>query len=427
VPLACHREAVKTFPLDKNQNCLERFSKEKLNYPMERNTANKAIRSLLLLVPLLVLAAGCHREQVQVYQVSQDQDQSSQPAVASTTNSTDSGLPPGHPDISSPDNSSMQSMPAGMVPPDTSAGPLTWTTPAGWSQVPPSEMRVASFKISGTDGKQADVSVIPLGGMAGGDFANVNRWRGQVGLPPATDDELQSSAENVQAGGQPAALYDLASANFAAGKTDRIIGVIQHRDGTAWFFKMTGDADLVEQQKPVFIDFLKTLVFGSQQTQEQQPPAPALGDMSASAASGPVSHDGQPGWQVPPGWKQVDGGSFLVAKFMLAGDGGATAAVNVSTSAGDGGGLAANVNRWRGQIGLPSEDEISTVAFVVPGGQAQLVDFSGTNAQTGQPAEIVAVVVTLPDRTWFYKLMGDPKLVAAQKDTFTAFVKSVQY
>ena len=44
---------------------------------------------------------------------------------------------------------------------------------------------------------------------------------------------------------------------------------------------------------------------------------------------------------MPSGWKEVAGGQFLVAKFMIAGDGGAQAAVNVSTSAGDGGGLAA--------------------------------------------------------------------------------------
>ena len=52
-----------------------------------------------------------------------------------------------------------------------------------------SPMRVASFGIS-QDGKQADVSVIPLGGMAGTDPANVNRWRGQVGLGPLAEAEV---------------------------------------------------------------------------------------------------------------------------------------------------------------------------------------------------------------------------------------------
>ena len=77
-------------------------------------------------------------------------------------------------------------------------------------------MRVASFKVSGTGGKQADVSIVPLPGMAGTNSANVNRWRGQVGLSPMTDDELLKAAENVEAGGQPAQLYDIVGTKPAA-------------------------------------------------------------------------------------------------------------------------------------------------------------------------------------------------------------------
>src|SRR5580692_2176996 len=102
---------------------------------MKKNTANKIFRPLLWLAPLLVFATGCHREQVQVYQVSQDQDQPPPMATGSVSNSTEPGLPPGHPDISSSDNSSAQVMPGGIVSADTSAAPVTWTTPAGWLQV----------------------------------------------------------------------------------------------------------------------------------------------------------------------------------------------------------------------------------------------------------------------------------------------------
>ena len=77
-------------------------------------------------------------------------------------------------------------------------------------------MRVGSFKVAGANGKQADVSIIPLQGIAGTDSANVNRWRGQVGQPQLSDDELQKSAENVEAGGQPAQLYDIAGTDPAS-------------------------------------------------------------------------------------------------------------------------------------------------------------------------------------------------------------------
>ena len=86
-------------------------------------------------------------------------------------------------------------------------------------------MRVASFKVTDANGKQADVSIVPLAGMCGGDFANVNRWRGQVGLPDAPDDELQNAVENVEAGGQPAQLYDVVGKNPDDGASSRILGV----------------------------------------------------------------------------------------------------------------------------------------------------------------------------------------------------------
>lgn len=385
---------------------------------------------LLFLTPVLLPAGGCRKEQVQVYRLSDTQDaQPQQTAMASTDQPV---AAPGQ-------------MPSGIVASDVqNAPPVTWTTPSGWTQMPPSEMRVGSFEVAGPDGKQADVSIVPLPGMAGGDSPNVNRWRGQVGLQPVPDDQLQSLAENVEVDGQTAQLYDVAGANPASGETNRILAGIQHRDGTTWFFKMTGDATLVEDQKQTFVLFLRSLKFGSLQADGNLPPGhpdaanienpsslpaghPSIGEMAAPSASAPAPDQNQPAWQVPAGWQPASAGQFLIAKFLLSGQNGAKASVNVSSSPGNGGGLAPNVNRWRGQLGLPPVDAVSTVTFAVPGGQAQLVDFSGASAQTGQPAELVGVVVTLSDRTWFYKLMGDPALVAGQRDTFTQFVKGVKY
>jgi len=388
------------------------------------NNYAKSARWFLILPPLLFLAAGCHRGEIKVYRVAKDQGQpQQQTAPTLPTDSPNPTLPPGHPDISSAPTT------AAPLASESAQAPLTWTTPKGWTEVPPSEMRVASFKVPGKDGKQADVSIVPLPGMTGTDTANVNRWRGQVGLPGMTEDDLQKSAENIEAGGKPAQLYDIAGQNPASGETARILGVIQHRDDMAWFYKMTGDATLVEQQKPAFIAFLKSLNFAAATAPATLPPShPPIGDMMTPAtSSGPVSHEGQPKWQVPAGWHEVPAGQFLLAKFMLAGDGGAAAAVNVSMSAGDGGGLDANVNRWRGQLGLaPSPDSLTT-PIVVAGGKASLVDMIGTDVRTSQPTRLVGVIVSQSDRTWFYKLMGDAKVVESQKDAFTQFVQGVKY
>jgi hypothetical protein len=388
------------------------------NYRSE-NPGNKLERLALLVIPLLLLAAGCHRDEVKVYHVGDSQNQVLAQAAPPTVDSSAQALPAGHPDISSAPSV------AGSAEPQ-----LTWTKPAGWTEVSPSQMRVASFKVSGANGKQADVSVIPLAGMAGTDDANVNRWRGQAGLATVSSDELQKAAEKVEAGGQPAQLYDI------AGATNRIIGVIQHRDDTAWFYKMTGDPDFVEQQKPAFVEFIKSLKFpampaavSAMDLPATMPPGhPAIGDMTTPAAApGPISHEGQPNWQVPAGWQEVAAGQFLVAKFNITGDAGTTAAVNVSMSAGDGGGLAANVNRWRGQLGLAPVSDVTTSPLDVAGGKAQLVELSGTNPQNSQPTQLVGVIVSQAGQTWFYKLMGDAKVVAAQKAAFTQFVQSAKY
>lgn len=407
------------------------------SYPIEKSGValgrrfNKRAARLPVLMPLLfLLVAGCHRDEVKTYRVAKDQNQPQpQSAPAMSTDSPNPTLPPGHPDISS------ASAAPGFAASGSAQPQLTWKTPEGWTEVPPGEMRVASFKIQDQNGKQADVSVIPLPGLPGSDEANVNRWRGQVGLSVVTDDELQKAAENVEAGSLPAQLYDIAGANPAGGGAERILGVIQHRDDMAWFYKMTGDADLVEQQKPAFIEFLKSLNFGvAAPTQTEMPAAnPAMPGTSLGSQNVLVPDanttviGGKPNWQVPSGWQEVAGGQFLVAKFTLTGDGGATAAVNVSSSPGDGGGLAANVNRWRGQLGLsPSPDNLATPVNIA-GGKASLVDFSGTDARTGQPARLVGIVVSQPNQTWFYKLMGDAKVVASQKDAFIQFVQGVKY
>src|ERR1700690_2585501 len=186
----------------------------------------KRPRLLPVLMPLLfLLAAGCHRDEVKTYRVAKDQDQPQpQTAPAQSTDTPNPTLPPGHPDIPSTPGAALPATSR------TAAPQLTWQTPAGWTEIPPGEMRVASFKIQGQNGKQADVSVIPLPGLPGNDEANVNRWRGQVGLSPVSPDEVKKSAEGVEADGKPAQLYDIAGKNPGSGDPERILGVIQHRD-----------------------------------------------------------------------------------------------------------------------------------------------------------------------------------------------------
>ncbi len=358
--------------------------------------------------PLLLIAAvlaGCGRDNVKVYRLSNDDSSSAAPPPNATA------AAPGQ-----TENNSAQPQ-------------LQWTLPAGWTKAAPGEMSIASFKVPGQGGTEADVTVVPLPGMAGGDTANVNRWRGQVGLSAATADELQKIGEAVQVGDQSATLYDLAGSDNAK----RILGVFQERSGTTWFFKMMGDAGLVEQQKPEFEAFLKSLTFTSASQPEALPPGhPAIGgaDQNAPMLSAGSADAGKPALTVPAGWQEVPAAQFLLAEYSITGANGTKAEVNVARLSGSGGGVLANVNRWRGQIGLDPVDETGlakvTTTLDVTGGQATFVDMTG-NDMSGQSTRLVAAIVPMGDQTWFYKLMGDEKIVASEKDTFTKFVQTARY
>jgi hypothetical protein len=361
---------------------------------------------------LLLFAAGCGRDSVKVYHVDNSDLVTSPPPVAASA-----------------------TMPDGLPVPDNSGQPkLKYTLPDGWKEKALTQLRVASFEIS-ENGKTADVSVIPLGGMAGGDAANVNRWRGQVGQSPVDETDLKKSAEAVEVAGKPADLYDITGTSPGSGDPERIVGAILHSEDTAWYFKMMGDAALAEKNKPAFIAFLKSVEF-------QKPDAPSTMDLSQLLASHPAipglnaqtettagSAD-KPTWTIPADWKEGEVSQFVLAKFNIQSAGDATAAVSVSQLAGDGGGFMPNVNRWRKQIGLAAaegDSQQQATVFEVADGKASLVDMTGTDPRSGKPARLVGVVLPRYGQTWFYKLMGDPDLVAQQKDALIKFVQSAKY
>ncbi len=363
-----------------------------------------------------LIVAGCDHDGVKVYHVDVETNGAT---VAATTMAQTPAQDP-------PSAAMPMTMPAGLSTPDNSGlPPLKYTLPDGWKEKPPTQMRVASFEIS-QNGKSVDISVVPLSGMGGGDFANVNRWRGQVGLQPTEDGIIQQSAEKVTVAGQPADLYDIGGAATGGNAAQRIIAVILHRDDVVWFFKMDGDSELAEQQKPAFVSMLKSLQFGSSSgsattDMNQLPPShPPIGDTSGGVVA-------KPKWTVPEGWQEGPAAQFLVAKYVITGTNDATADVNISALANDGGGVGPNIDRWRGQVGLPPADDTVTSQLDETDNKAQVVDFSGTDAKTGKPTRLIGVIVPRGAQTWFYKLMGDPDLVAQQRDAFKQFIRSAQY
>jgi hypothetical protein len=145
---------------------------------------------------------------------------------------------------------------------ETAQGPpLQYTLPPNWQEKPLSPMRLASFNAKAPDGKETDVSVVSLPGIAGGDLANVNRWRGQVNLGPIDEDTLAKTAAHVRANGHDYLVVDLVSEAPMGEKQEkqRILAAILDENDRSWFIKMTGDDAAVESQKSAFTNFLQSL------------------------------------------------------------------------------------------------------------------------------------------------------------------------
>lgn len=372
----------------------------------------------------VALSAGA-ADKIQVYRVPKEKAAATLPPGHSADDGHDHGPGDGH-------NHGATGNPHGV----RATPKVTYTTPEGWREAGTGEMRVAGFTITGTNGQTAQVAVTPLPGMAGRETLIVNMWRQQVGLSELSDDEAGKQLTTVDIGGTPGKMFDM-NGKSAAGANIRIVTAMAHLGEMSWFYKLQGDDELVLAQKPNFVTFLKSVKIEEAPASEAlpagHPPLARPGTMAGAVTEQrpPKPRTGGPTWTAPATWKEIDGGQFLFAKFVIAGEAGAQATVNVSVSGGDGGGLLPNINRWRAQLGEGSWTEAelkkNTQEIEVAGGKAIYIELSGTDSSTEKPAMTLGAQVVRDGRTWYYKLMGDPALAVKEKDGFIAFVKGVKY
>lgn len=142
-------------------------------------------------------------------------------------------------------------------PPAPVGGALRWTLPRGWSQnAAAGAMRYATLKAP-VPGR-VDVSVVVLPGPAGGELANVNRWRGQLGLGPLDEAAMAAARKPVKSPAGAISLYDF------AGKSGRMIAGLTVLNGSTWFVKMAGDDAPVTAARSDFLRLLESLHVDSQ-------------------------------------------------------------------------------------------------------------------------------------------------------------------
>ncbi len=110
--------------------------------------------------------------------------------------------------------------------------------------------------------------------------------------------------------------------------TDRMLAAIVPTGSQAWFFKVVGPIAAIDKLEKEFNDFFAGVRFAD---------------------------DGKPKWQLPTGWKEAAGNEMRFATIIVPADGKPLEiTVNALPWSGTPADMLSNVNRWRGQLQLPS-------------------------------------------------------------------------
>lgn len=136
---------------------------------------------------------------------------------------------------------------------------ITWVKPESWTEGKSSSMRMASYNVPLSGGEVGDFSLVRLGGGAGGTMANINRWRGQIGLEPVQPQDLAevSHIHNTNSGQQYLHITlinpDNPESAIAAG--------IFEQPGFVLFAKLTASATGIEESELEFEAFCNSIAF----------------------------------------------------------------------------------------------------------------------------------------------------------------------
>jgi len=148
--------------------------------------------------------------------------------------------------------------------------PLVWTTPPGWTEGQPSQMRLIDLKFGEAGEGECYLSALP--GPAGGVAANLNRWRGQLGQEALPEAEIEKLPRKPFMGED--AYYLVVDGDYRnvgqeeASKDYRLVGLLHEAPELTLFVKMTGPRALVEANMASFESFIASIGFRSRSAQQ---------------------------------------------------------------------------------------------------------------------------------------------------------------
>ncbi len=328
--------------------------------------------------------------------------------------------------------------------------PFTYKTPDGWEELAPTSMRVINMRPAGDE--RMECSFTLLGGDGGGLTANINRWRGQIGLDPIEDAEVESLRKGLLLGGF-ASIVDLQGSYVGMGDEPQdnwgLYGFVLPSDQFTVFVKMTGPADLIEQEKANLEDFCASITIKTQQhsADDGHNHGPddghnhSPGDGHDHAADGTDPHanvtpatsatvsseTGEFDFEMPAGWSQGPRKSMRVVNLTVG-----ESECYIILLGGTGGGLKGNIDRWRGEVGMDpvSLAEIDAMPKVkILGSEAPLLEvagnYQGMSASDGGLKRVLGVPLIRPGKSVFIKMVGPDAEVSAQRESFLNFVNSL--
>jgi hypothetical protein len=301
-------------------------------------------------------------------------------------------------------------------------------TPPGWIELAASGARPINLRPAGHPDAECYVSV--LSGSGGGLVANVDRWRKQMGLDPLEPGEVEALPE-VEVFGAPAKLLELAGDYSGMGSQPRpgwkLLGALQVRANASLFVKMTGPAEVVDAEREAFLAFcasLRAMDDGSEAASTTAQPAP-----EAQRAESTRSDDGPLRWEAPADWKETPPRPMRLVSYAM----GSASECYVTVLGGEGGGLVANLDRWKGELGLErtTPDEVAALERVPMLGREAVLfegvgDYSSMGGSPRRDSAVLGAICMRDQDSVFVKLIGPREEVLALREPFVRFLASFE-
>lgn len=138
---------------------------------------------------------------------------------------------------------------------------IHWDTPSHWITTKGSSMRIGSYDIPFSNGT-GDLSIIKLGGTAGGLASNINRWRGQLNLDSHTEIEIQDYIQNEKSTLGRFQWFKII--NPENNETAFLASIFQTKTHTI-FVKLSASIDGISELEFQFLDFCKSFTLDTSQ------------------------------------------------------------------------------------------------------------------------------------------------------------------